>query len=54
MIMVFRKYQSEEYHQSKTDSLGRKWISWVDTPQTDLKKMNVAGKIKVCFCWRNR
>ena len=28
----------------KTDSLGRKWISWVDTPQTDLKKMNVAGK----------
>ena len=28
----------------KTDSLGRKWISWVDTPQTDLKKMDVAGK----------
>jgi len=28
----------------KVDSLGRKWISWVDTPQTDLKKMNVAGK----------
>ncbi len=28
----------------KTDSLGRKWISWVDTPQTDLKEMNVAGK----------
>jgi len=28
----------------KTDSLGRKWISWVDTPQTDLQKMNVAGK----------
>jgi len=28
----------------KTDSLGRKWISWVDTPQTDLKKMEVSGK----------
>ena len=28
----------------KTDSLGRKWISWVDTPQTDLKQMDVAGK----------
>ena len=28
----------------KTDSLGRKWISWVATPQTDLKEMNVAGK----------
>ena len=28
----------------KVDSLGRKWISWVDTPQTDLKEMNVAGK----------
>jgi adenylate cyclase len=28
----------------KTDSLGRKWISWVDTPQTDLQKMKVAGK----------
>ena len=27
-----------------TDSLGRKWISWVDTPQTTLKEMNVAGK----------
>ena len=26
------------------DSLGRKWISWVDTPQTDLKEMNVQGK----------
>ena len=23
------------------DSLGRKWISWVDTPQTTLKEMNV-------------
>tara|TARA_R100001377_G_scaffold18338_1_gene9451 strand:+ start:300 stop:2033 length:1734 start_codon:yes stop_codon:yes gene_type:complete len=28
----------------KTDSFGRKWISWVDTPQTDLKEMNVNGK----------
>ena len=28
----------------KTDSLGRKWISWVNTPQTDLKNMDVAGK----------
>ena len=28
----------------KTDSLGRKWISWVDTPQTDLKEMDVAGR----------
>ena len=28
----------------KTDSYGRKWISWVNTPQTDLKKMEVAGK----------
>lgn len=28
----------------KTDSLGRKWVSWVDTPQTDLKEMNVEGK----------
>jgi len=28
----------------KTDVLGRKWISWVDTPQTDLKEMNVEGK----------
>jgi len=27
-----------------TDSLGRKWISWVDTPQTTLTEMNVAGK----------
>ena len=27
-----------------TDSLGRKWISWVDTPQTTLKEMNVANK----------
>ena len=28
----------------KTDSLGRKWISWVDTEQTDLQEMNVNGK----------
>jgi len=28
----------------KTDSLGRKWISWIDTPQTDLQEMNVEGK----------
>jgi len=28
----------------KTDSLGRKWISWVDTPQTTLSEMNVQGK----------
>jgi len=26
------------------DSLGRKWISWVDTPQTDLATMNVQDK----------
>ena len=26
------------------DSLGRKWISWVDTPQTNLQKMEVAHK----------
>jgi adenylate cyclase len=26
------------------DSLGRKWISWVDTPQTDLEEMDVEGK----------
>jgi len=28
----------------KTDNLGRKWISWVDTPQTNLKEMDVANK----------
>ena len=28
----------------KTDSLGRKWISWVDTPETTLDEMNVANK----------
>ena len=27
-----------------TDSLGRKWISWVDTPQTTLSEMNVQDK----------
>ena len=27
-----------------TDSLGRKWISWVNTPQTNLQEMDVAGK----------
>jgi len=28
----------------KTDSLGRKWISWIDTPQTNLKEMDVEGR----------
>ena len=28
----------------KTDSLGRKWISWVETPQTNLEEMDVANK----------
>ena len=28
----------------KTDSLGRKWISWVETEKTDLQEMNVNGK----------
>ncbi len=28
----------------KTDSLGRKWISWVETPETNLQEMNVNGK----------
>jgi len=28
----------------KTDSFGRKWISWVNTPQTDLQEMEVNGK----------
>ena len=27
-----------------TDSLGRKWISWVDTPQTTLKELDVESK----------
>tara|TARA_R100001443_G_scaffold24308_1_gene36608 strand:- start:8153 stop:9901 length:1749 start_codon:yes stop_codon:yes gene_type:complete len=26
------------------DSLGRKWVSWVDTPQTDLREMDVENK----------
>ena len=28
----------------KTDLYGRKWISWVDTPETTLEEMNVQGK----------
>ena len=28
----------------KTDSLGRKWISWVNTPQTNLQELDVANK----------
>ena len=28
----------------KTDSLGRKWVSWVNTPETDLQEMDVNGK----------
>ena len=28
----------------KTDRLGRKWISWVDTPKATLKEMDVEGK----------
>ena len=28
----------------KTDSLGRKWVSWVKTEETDLQEMNVNGK----------
>tara|TARA_R100001463_G_scaffold71146_4_gene124931 strand:+ start:2561 stop:4333 length:1773 start_codon:yes stop_codon:yes gene_type:complete len=28
----------------KTDYLGRKWISWVDTPQTTIEEMNVEGR----------
>ena len=31
----------------KTDSLGRKWISWVNTPQTDLQEMDVNGKFVI-------
>ena len=27
-----------------TDSLGRKWINWVDTPQTTLEELDVANK----------
>jgi len=28
----------------KTDSFGRKWISWINTPQTNLQEMDVLGK----------
>ena len=28
----------------KTDSLGRKWISWVKTEETNLQEMDVNGK----------
>jgi len=28
----------------KTDKFGRKWISWVDTAETNLAEMNVAGR----------
>jgi adenylate cyclase len=28
----------------KTDNLGRKWISWVKTPETNLQEMDVEGK----------
>ena len=31
----------------KTDSLGRKWISWVNTPQTTLQEMDVNGKFVI-------
>ena len=29
---------------TKLDKYGRQWINWVDTPQTTLEEMNVAGK----------
>ncbi len=29
---------------AKTDTLGRKWISWVDTKQTTLEEMDVKGR----------
>jgi adenylate cyclase len=29
------------------DSLGRKWISWINTPQTTLEEMNVEGKFVI-------
>ncbi len=29
---------------AKTDTLGRKWISWVNTKQTTLEEMDVAGR----------
>ena len=28
----------------KTDSLGRKWVSWIKTPETTLKEMEVTGR----------
>jgi len=31
----------------KTDSLGRKWISWIDTEQTTLDEMQVNGKFVI-------
>ena len=31
----------------KTDSLGRKWIRWVNTPQTDLQEMEVNNKFVI-------
>ena len=31
----------------KTDSLGRKWISWVNTEQTNLQEMKVNGKFVI-------
>jgi len=31
----------------KTDNFGRKWVSWVDTPQTTLEEMKVAGKFVI-------
>ena len=31
----------------KTDILGRKWISWVNTPQTDLQEMEVNNKFVI-------
>ena len=32
------------YSQIPVDSLGRRWVSWVDTPSTTLDEMNVEGK----------
>tara|TARA_R110000796_G_scaffold64501_2_gene149497 strand:+ start:885 stop:2651 length:1767 start_codon:yes stop_codon:yes gene_type:complete len=31
----------------KTDGFGRKWISWIDTEQTDLQEMNVNNKFVI-------
>ena len=31
----------------KTDLLGRKWISWIKTEETDLQEMNVNGKFVI-------